>query len=137
MNPLLRLLAQHPLTFVHMMSALGALLLGAVVLARRKGTSSHRATGWTWVVLMGTATVTSAFIRDSFLPNVAGITPIHAFTAFVAWRLPVAVAQARRGQIEAHRGSMRGLYIGGCIVAGVFTLLPGRFLGSLLLRSLA
>ena len=24
---------------------------------------------------------------------------------------------------------MRGMYIGGCIVAGVFTLLPGRFLG--------
>jgi uncharacterized membrane protein len=27
---------------------------------------------------------------------------------------------------------MKGLFIGGCIVAGVFTLLPGRFLGDLL-----
>ena len=26
----------------------------------------------------------------------------------------------------------RGIYIGGCVVAGLFTLLPGRFLGSLL-----
>ena len=27
---------------------------------------------------------------------------------------------------------MTGLYIGACVVAGLFTLLPGRFLGSLL-----
>jgi uncharacterized membrane protein len=29
---------------------------------------------------------------------------------------------------------MRGLYIGGCVVAGLFTLLPGRFLGDMLWR---
>jgi len=27
---------------------------------------------------------------------------------------------------------MRKIYIGGCAVAGVFTLIPGRFLGNLL-----
>jgi uncharacterized membrane protein len=27
---------------------------------------------------------------------------------------------------------MRGLYFGACVVAGVFTLLPGRYLGGLL-----
>jgi uncharacterized membrane protein len=129
MNPFLRLLERHPLIFVHLICALAALALGAVILARRKGTPSHRATGWVWVTLMATVTLTSAFIRDYGLPNIAGYTPIHGLTVFVALQLPRGVLQARRGDVQAHRKTMRGLYIGGCIVAGAFTLLPMRFLG--------
>ena len=126
---LARLLERNPLVFAHLVCALGALVLGAVILARRKGTLSHRATGWAWVLLMGSTMLTSAFIRDYRMPNLAGITPIHFFTALVAYQLPRAVLAARRGDIERHRKEMRGLYTGGCIVAGLFTLLPGRFLG--------
>lgn len=126
---LARLLERNPLIFAHLVSALGALALGAVILSRRKGTLSHRATGWAWVLLMGSTMLTSAFIRDYRMPNLAGITPIHFFTALVAVQLPRGVLAARRGDITAHRKEMRGLYIGGCIVAGLFTLLPGRFLG--------
>lgn len=127
--PFLRLLERNPLVFSHLVFALAALALGAVILARRKGTGSHRATGWLWVLLMGGTMLTSAFIRDYRMPNLAGITPIHFFTALVAIQLPRAVLAARRGDIGSHRKEMRGLYIGGCIVAGLFTLLPGRFLG--------
>ena len=38
---------------------------------------------------------------------------------------------ARRGRVAAHRSAMTQLYWGACIAAGVFTLLPGRFLGRL------
>ncbi len=127
--PFLRLLERNPLVFSHLVFALAALALGAVILTRRKGTGSHRATGWLWVLLMGGTMLTSAFIRDYRLPNLAGITPIHLFTVLVAFELPRAVLAARRGDIALHRKAMRGLYIGGCIVAGLFTLLPGRFLG--------
>ena len=136
MNSMQRLFEQHPLIFVHMLSALGSLLVGGVVLARRKGTASHRAGGWLWVALMGATVLTSAFIRDYRMPNVAGFTPIHLLTAFVAVALPRAVWQVRRGNVAAHRTTMRRIYIGGCIVAGLFTLLPGRFLGSLLWSAL-
>jgi uncharacterized membrane protein len=129
MEPLLRLLERHPLVFVHLVCALAALGLGAVILVRRKGTPSHRAVGWAWVVLMGLATVSSAFIRDYRMPNLAGFTPIHFLTVFVAWQLPKGVLLARRGQMAAHRSTMRGLYFGGCVAAGLFALLPGRFLG--------
>ena len=78
---------------------------------------------------MGATTVASAFIRDYGMPNIAGITPIHFFTAFVAVNLPRGIWFIRQGNVQAHRKTMRGMYIGGCIVAGVFTLLPGRFLG--------
>jgi uncharacterized membrane protein len=129
MNAFTSLLAQRPLIFVHLVCALGTLVLGAVMLARRKGTSSHRATGYAWVVLMAGVVLTSAFIRDRGMPNIAGYTPIHLLTLGVALMLPRAVFYARAGNVTAHRQAMRGLYIGGCIVAGLFTLLPGRFLG--------
>jgi uncharacterized membrane protein len=126
------LLQRHPLIFFHLVTAAAALALGAVILLRRKGNGSHRALGWTWVALMAATAIASAFIRDYRLPNVAGVTPIHALTLTVAVLLPLAVVHARRGNIAGHRKTMRGLYLGGCIIAGLFTLLPGRFLGSLL-----
>lgn len=126
------LLQRHPLIFVHLVTALGALAIGGLVMLRRKGTASHRAWGWAWVVLMGSTAIASAFIRDYHMPNIAGITPIHAFTAFVTFNLPRGIWFIRQGNVVAHRKTMRGLYIGGCIIAGIFTLLPGRFLGRLL-----
>ena len=132
MTPFTTLLHNHPLVFVHLTTALAALLIGLLVLLRRKGTASHRAWGWAWVALMGSTALASAFMRDFQLPNLAGITPIHAFTAFVAVQLPRGIWCIRHGDVAAHRRVMRGLYIGGCVVAGIFTLLPGRFLGRLL-----
>lgn len=134
MEHLAQLLQRHPLVFAHLVLALGALVLGAVILWGRKGDTRHRWMGWTWVASMGGTALSSAFIRDYSLPNLAGITPIHAFTAFVAWQLPRGVWHARHGRVDAHRRTMRGLYQGGCLIAGLFTLLPGRFLGSLLWR---
>ena len=123
------LLQRHPLIFVHLVTALGALAIGSLVMLRRKGTGSHRTWGWAWVRLMGSTALASAFIRDYRVSNIAGITPIHVFTAFVAFNLPRGIWFIRQGNVVAHRQTMRGLYIGGCIVAGIFTLLPGRFLG--------
>jgi len=123
------LLHRHPLVFFHLVTAVSALVIGTVVMLRRKGTGSHRAWGWAWVLAMGATTVASAFIRDYRMPNIAGITPIHFFTAFVAVNLPRGIWFIRQGNVLAHRKTMRGMYIGGCVVAGVFTLLPGRFLG--------
>jgi uncharacterized membrane protein len=134
MNRFALLLERHPLVFVHLVAALGALALGIVILTRRKGTGSHRALGWAWVVLMTTAALTAAFIRDYRLPNIGGFTPIHLFVISTLWYLPRAVWHARRGQIAAHRSEMRSLYLWACVLAGLFTLLPGRFLGNLLWR---
>lgn len=132
LNHFTQLLHQHPLVFFHLVTAFGALLLGLVILARRKGTGSHRALGWAWVALMGSTAVASGFIRDYQLPNLAGFTPIHAFTVLVAINLPLGIGYIRRGNVLGHRKTMRSVYIGACVLAGLFTLLPGRFLGRLL-----
>jgi uncharacterized membrane protein len=132
MTAMFNLMQRHPLVFFHLITAFGALLLGAFMLARRKGTSSHRWLGWTWVALMGSTALATVFIRDYRLPNLFGYTPIHLFTLSVAVLLPLAVVYIRRGNVAGHRKTMQGLYIGACGIAGLFTLLPGRFLGSLL-----
>ena len=127
-----RLFTRHPLVFLHLLTALAALLLGAAVLARRKGTTSHKALGRAWVLMMGNTAIASAFIRDYQMPNLIGVTPLHGFTLLVAVNLPRGIWYVRRGNLVAHRKTMRGLYIGACVLAGIFTLLPGRFLGNLL-----
>jgi uncharacterized membrane protein len=132
MNTTLGLMQRHPLIFFHLVTAVAALLLGIVMLGRRKGTLGHRSLGWVWVALMGSTALASVFIRDDRLPNLYGFTPIHGFTLLVAVLLPLAIVHIRRGNVRGHRKTMTGLYIGACVVAGLFTLLPGRFLGSLL-----
>lgn len=126
------LLEHQPLVFFHLVTALAALLVGAIVLARRKGTGDHKALGWTWVLLMVSTAGASAFLRDDGILNIGGITPIHAFTVLSAVILPRGIWHIRRGNVAAHRRSMRNLYLGACALAGVFALLPARFLGQLL-----
>ena len=132
MDNIAALARQRPLIALHLAAALLALLVGAIVMARPKGTFSHKTLGWTWVTLMAMVTATSFFIRDRSGPNIAGFTPIHFFTAFVAVQLPIGIRRIRQGRVDAHRKTMQGLFFGACVVAGLFTLLPGRFLGRLL-----
>ena len=132
MHAFIALADTHPLIALHLAAALLALVAGTLVMARRKGTPLHRVLGWSFVATLGLAALSSAFIRDTHLPNIAGFTPIHFFTVLVLVGLPRAIWQIRRGNVVGHRRTMQGLFLGGCIVAGVFTLLPGRFLGDLL-----
>ena len=125
MNRFITLMHDKPLVFVHLIAAIAALLLGIAILSRRKGTFGHRTLGWTWVTLMAVAAASSVFIRDYKIPNVAGYTPIHLLTLM----LPLGIAYIRRGNVSGHRRMMTGLYVGGCIVAGLFALAPARFLG--------
>ena len=126
------LLQRHPLVFFHLITAFAALILGSALLLRRKGSTSHRWLGWLWVVLMGSTALATAFIRDYRLPNLAGFTPIHVFTLLVAVGLPRAIWFVKRGNIAGHRKQMKSIFVGGSVLAGIFTLLPGRFLGNLL-----
>jgi len=134
MQAFIELAQKQPVIALHLAFAVLALITGAVVLARRKGTFSHRVLGWTFAVLLGGTALTSAFIRDDRGFNIGGFTPIHVLTAVTAVFLPLGIWRIRRGQVEAHRRTMTRMYIGACIIAGLFTLLPGRFLGNLLWR---
>ncbi|HEX2543159.1 MAG TPA: DUF2306 domain-containing protein [Caldimonas sp.] len=129
-----------PLIAVHLSAALAALAIGPVaVWARRGGTQRarlHRAFGYAFVTLMIAAALTAVFIRDFRLPNIAGYTPIHALVPATLVSLFVAFRKLARGDVAGHRRWMQGVYVGGCIVAGVFAFLPGRYLHNLVFGQL-
>ncbi|MBK7334081.1 MAG: DUF2306 domain-containing protein [Betaproteobacteria bacterium] len=113
--------------YVHFIAALAATAIGAVQLARPKGTAGHRVIGWTWAALMMVVALSSLWI-----PAFLAFTWIHLFTLFVMVTLPLALYRAHRGEVAGHAKGMRGIYVGGLIVAGVFAFMPGRVLGNLL-----
>ena len=119
----------RPAIAIHLAAALSALCLGPFILWRRKGTPDHKRLGRLWGGLMLTAAVSSLFIRDFHLPNIAGYTPIHLLTALTFFGVIGGVLWARRGQMVSHQKAMRGTFWGGCVGAGLFALAPGRFLG--------
>jgi len=121
---------------IHVTAALGAVVIGPVALWARKGGQErpklHRAAGYAWVTLMLIAAISAVFIRSSGLPNIAGFSPIHLLIPVVFGMLFLAFWFLAKGKIRGHRMTMQGLYIGGCLVAGAFTLMPGRLLGELI-----
>ena len=124
-----------PVIAVHLTASLSALVIGPVALwARRRAAPRavlHRAAGYAWATLMVTSAVSAIFIRDYGLPNIAGYTPIHLLVPFTLGNLVAAFWFLARRNIVAHRRTMILLYLGACVGAGVFTLLPNRSLGQL------
>lgn len=127
-----------PIIAVHMTAAILAVVTGPVALWARKGASLrpklHRAFGYAWVTLMIVTAVSAIFIRDFQLPNLNGYTPIHLLIPITLSSLVGAFVALARSNIKKHKQLMQNLYISACVVAGLFTLLPRRYLGDLVLH---
>ncbi|MBS0507373.1 MAG: DUF2306 domain-containing protein [Proteobacteria bacterium] len=129
-----------PLITVHLAAALAGTAVGPIALwARRRGAARprlHRIAGYSWVLLMLVTALSAVFIRDYKLPNLAGYTPIHLLVPALLGGLTLAFWRLARHDIAGHRRAMRITYLGACLVAGAFTLLPSRYLGGLLWHGL-
>ena len=130
-----------PTIAFHMSAAIGALAIGPFALWARLGRKQrpalHRTLGYAWVALMVATAVSALFIRDFKLPNLLGYTPVHLLIPATFGGLALAFWRLARRDIAGHRRSMQITYVSGCIVAGAFTLLPNRYLGTLLWSALA
>lgn len=126
-----------PVIAIHLTAALAATAIGPLALWARRSAAQrprlHRAFGYAWVTLIVLTALSALFIRDFRLPNVAGYTPIHLLVPAVFMGLALAFWRLARRDIAGHRRAMLITYIGACIVAGALTLLPGRYLGRLVL----
>lgn len=121
-----------PVIAIHLSLALAAVAIGPVALwARRRSTRPrlHRAMGYAWVTCMSGAALSAVFIRDTTLPNWSGYTPIHLLIPVTFYGLFKGLRAIARGQISEHRHTMQWVYICACVVTGLFTLLPQRYLG--------
>lgn len=124
--PRLELLAAAPAVIrLHVAAALSAFVIGCLLLAGVKGTALHKALGWTWVAAMMVAALGSFFIK---VVNPGHWSLIHVLSGWVAIGVPMGIAAIKRGNVRAHRRMMTGQFIGGLIIAGVFTLAPGRLM---------
>jgi len=120
------LLDAAPSISLHTFAAMAAFLLGVVQLAAPKGTLPHRTLGWVWVSLMAVVALSSFWIHQIRL--LGPWSPIHLLSIFTLVMVPIAVWRARRHRVADHRRIMTMTFVGALVIAGLFTLLPGRIM---------
>jgi uncharacterized membrane protein len=120
------LLDASPIIRFHAAFALAAIGLGTAQLLAPKGTFPHRTIGWVWALLMILVAGTSLFIH--VIRMWGPWSPIHLLSLFVLGVVPLAVLQARRHQVAAHRSTMIWIFTLALVVTGLFTLAPGRIM---------
>jgi uncharacterized membrane protein len=130
-GPDLALLARQSwVVRLHLLTAIGTLALGGLLLSMRKGKTFHRTAGWAWVALMLATAGSSLFIVGL---NGDMWSLIHVVSGWVLLTLPLGVVAARRHNVVRHRRIMTGIFVGGSVVAGSFAFLPGRLMWNLFL----
>lgn len=115
-----------PIVIAHMVPAVAAVPLGAYVVASRGG-RWHKPAGRTWAALMLVVAATSFWITGL---NGARWSPIHLLSVLTLLAIPYAVWRVRRGEVQKHRRTMTGVFIG-LLVAGVWASIPPRSFGTL------
>src|SRR5215475_9592966 len=120
------LLEAAPAIPVHAFAAMAAFAIGLIQFAAPKGTLPHRTLGWIWVALMVLVALSSFWIHTIRL--VGPWSPIHLLSIFTLVMLPLAVWKAHTHQVGAHRLAMISLFLGALVIAGAFTLVPGRIM---------
>jgi uncharacterized membrane protein len=111
---------------VHAFAAMAAFALGVVQLAAPKGTLPHRTLGWIWVGLMMTVAGSSFWVHQIRLVGLW--SPIHLLSILVLVTVPLAVWRAHHHRVTDHRRIMISVFSGALVIAGLFTLLPGRIM---------
>jgi uncharacterized membrane protein len=120
------LLSASPAIQLHAFAAMTAFVLGLVQLAAPKGTLPHRTLGGIWVAIMFVVAISSFFIHQ--LRVWGPWSPIHLLSIFTLVMLPLGVWRAHNHQVQRHRWIMISLFCGALLIAGLFTLMPGRIM---------
>ena len=120
--PRLDILARAPAVLqVHIATAVGALMIGTALMIGVKGRTFHKTAGWAWVACMMTVAISSFWIRDH-----GRFSYIHFLSGWTSIAVPMGVAAVKRGEVKVHRTAMTRAFVGGLIIAGAFTFVPGR-----------
>ncbi|MBB6559144.1 putative membrane protein [Acidovorax soli] len=122
-----------PAIAIHLAAALAAVAIGPLALWARRARDQrprlHRAAGYAWVTLMVMVALSAIFISGDKGPRLAGFGVIHLLVPITLGLIALSFYFLSRGNVKAHRLLMQGTYVGSCLVAGAFTLLPDRLLG--------
>ena len=110
---------------IHVASAITAFFVGLWILAGPKGRGMHKTLGWVWVVAMGVTAVSSFWLTGI---NGNSFSWIHGLSAWTMIGLPMGIYAIRKKNVQKHAKNMKGMFLGGMIIAGLFTFLPGRLM---------
>ena len=121
--PLLNAAPQIPL---HAFAAMAAFVLGLDPVRRAKGHVAASDLGWIWVALMAVVAISSFWIHQIRL--VGPFSPIHLLSIFTLVMLPLGVWWAHRHDVPGTAASWCLTFTGALVIAGLFTLLPGRIM---------
>ena len=117
--------------YIHAFFALIAVPVGLYIFLTKKGTSAHKFVGRFWVAVLMIVSVTAIFIQE-IIPGQFSL--IHLLIPWTIASLIYSIWSIRKFKETkltkhkyGHMFSMIGVYIGALIVAGAFTLMPGRF----------
>ena len=117
--------------YIHAFFALIAVPAGLYIFLTKKGTSAHKFVGRFWVAVLMIVSVTAIFIQE-IIPGQFSL--IHLLIPWTIASLIYSIWSIRKFKEtklirykHGHMYSMIGVYVGALIVAGAFTLMPGRF----------
>jgi uncharacterized membrane protein len=122
---------------IHVATVIPAAIIGTwLIFFSTKGTPYHRALGYTYLVLMSFTAITTLWVHE-LMPNgpFFGFSPIHLLIPLTLWGVCNAIMGARTHDIPRHRRAMLAVYIGGIVIAGGFTFVPGRIMHAVVFGS--
>ncbi|REG86398.1 DUF2306 domain-containing protein [Algoriphagus antarcticus] len=117
------------LMYFHLLTVVPCIFLGGFLLLARKGGEVHRKLGMVYMSLMMITAFIAMFIQAQLGPMLFNhFGYIHLFCLLVFWTVPTALIAIKKRKIKTHQRKMILLYVGAIILAGGFTLMPGRYL---------
>lgn len=111
---------------VHVLSALTGVVLGPFAILRTRRDRLHKVVGYIWVLAMLSVGVSALFISSFGVAILGHFGPIHLFVVLTFVSLWQGMRAVFRGDIDAHREWLSGLYWQGLLLAGLVNFLPGR-----------
>ncbi len=122
--------------YAHATFALLAVPLGLYIFLTKKGTKKHKMLGRIWVTFLIIVSLTAIFIQAI---NLGQYSLIHLLIPYTIGSLVYSIWNIKKFKKTkivrykfAHMYSMIGVYVGALLIAGAFTLMPGRFFHEIL-----
>ncbi len=117
------------LMFAHLITVVPCIFIGAALLIMNKGTAIHKKAGKVYMILMLITAAITLFMEAKVGPQLFNhFGWIHAFSLLTLYTVPTAYIAIKKGRVKIHQRKMVLLYFGAIIIAGGFTLSPGRYL---------
>ena len=117
------------LIYAHLVTVVPCIFIGTLLIFMKKGTLFHKSVGKVYMLLMLITALISLFIPAQVGSQFLGhFGYLHLLSVLTVYTVPTAYWAAKQHRIKAHKRKMIILYVGAILLAGGFTLYPGRYL---------